>query len=398
MLDHIEPKQARDMLLELAASCETEAVSIYNALGRVLAEDCCASFPVPPFRKSPFDGYALRSVDCPGMLRVVQTVAAGDAPDFVLRSGEAVRIFTGSPVPDIADAVVKQEDVCADGDCISIGRKLEPDTNVIHAGEDYKVGTVLARAGAVLDYAQLGVLASQGYGEVSVYKRPVVSVMSTGSELTEPGHERGTYKIYNSSAAAICAWLQEHSLEPRYVGIVPDDAERIEEAVSAALDDSDVVLTTGGASVGDFDFALDTAKAVGAESLFWKVNMKPGGAILASVKDDKLLLSLSGNPAAALMGLFVIALPYFNKLCGKAELESERIMLPLKKALPKTSSVKRLLRGHLELHKGKAFFCEHSGRGNGNLSSFENCDLIGIVPPCNETLSAGTMIEAIRIR
>lgn len=292
------------------------------------------------------------------------------------------------------EAVIKQEDVSAAGEFITVPERLTPGTNVIGVGEDYLRGAELIKAGTVLDYAQLGVLASQGYGSIPVYKRPRVSLISTGSELVEPGAKRGTYTIYNSSAA-ICGWLRAQGLEAEYKGIVRDDRAAIEAKVRECLTCSDVVITTGGASVGDYDFALDTAKAVGAESLFWKVNMKPGGAILASVKDGKLLLSLSGNPAAALMGLIVVARPYLKKLCGQSDTAPKYIRLPLKDALPKTSSVIRLLRGHLEIVDGAAMFCEHRGRGNGNLSSFEDCNLIGFIPPGDTMPAAGTIIDAL---
>lgn len=395
MLDHVSPQRAADLLLSLDVHRETEAVSLYSALGRVCAETLTAAFSVPPFRKSPFDGYAIRSADSPGWLHVSRTVAAGGAADFTLGSGEAVRIFTGSPVPESADAVIKQEDVSDAGEFITVPERLTPGTNVIGVGEDYLRGAELIKAGTVLDYAQLGVLASQGYGSIPVYKRPRVSLISTGSELVEPGAKRGTYTIYNSSAAAICGWLRAQGLEAEYKGIVRDDRAAIEAKVRECLTCSDVVITTGGASVGDYDFALDTAKAVGAESLFWKVNMKPGGAILASVKDGKLLLSLSGNPAAALMGLIVVARPYLKKLCGQSDTAPKYIRLPLKDALPKTSSVIRLLRGHLEIVDGAAMFCEHRGRGNGNLSSFEDCNLIGFIPPGDTMPAAGTIIDAL---
>ncbi len=396
MIDHIEAEAARDILLALPCVYRTEQISLYSALGRTLSEDIYASFPVPPFPKSPFDGYALRSADCPGQLSVSGKVAAGAAAGAVA-PGEAVRIYTGSPVPEGADLVVKQEDVELLDGKIFVGLNYAPDTNIIHAGEDYERGELLASAGRVLSPALLGVLASQGLSLLPVFSKPVVSLISTGSELREPGKVRDEYSIYNSSAAAIGAFLQSEGLDFRYLGIAPDESSEILQLSAQALESSDLVISTGGSSVGDYDYALSTAKALGAEILFWKVNMKPGGAILASVKNGKLLLNLSGNPAAAIMGLLLLAMPYIRKLCGKSQLLPERIRLPIKYPLPKESSVLRLLRGHIEVDCGRAVFAEHSGRGNGNISSFDNCDLIGLVPPGSGRLAAGDYIDAVRI-
>jgi molybdopterin molybdotransferase len=191
--------------------------------------------------------------------------------------------------------------------------------------------------------------------------------------------------------------MRRMGLDVRFAGTIPDDARMIEEATTRCIEGSDLVVTTGGASVGDYDFAVRTAKKIGAKILFWKVNMKPGGAILAATKDGKLLLSLSGNPAAALMILLVLAQPYLRRLCGQDAAPNEEIALPLKRPLPKTSTSLRLLRGHLEVKDGSALFAENEGRGNGNQASFDDCDLIGMVPADGGELPAGTMIRAIRL-
>lgn len=354
MLGHIEPKLASEILTTLPCKINTERVSVYSALGRVLSADMYSVFPSPPFNKSSFDGYALRSADCPGRMRISREVAAGNDAGPTLGECEAVRIFTGSPVPAGADLVLKQEDVMTENGFVTVEKFFAPDTNVIHIGEDYVAGSLLIKAGTILTAGAIGVLSSQGHSTLPVFAKPSAAIISTGSELAEPGFRRPEYGIYNSSAAAICAFLQGRSIESKYMGIVPDNAEVIAKKTNDALNCCDLVITTGGASVGDYDFALATAKAVDAEPLFWKVNMKPGGAILASVKNGKLLLNLSGNPAAAMMGLIVVVSPYLKKLCGETILMPEKIRLPLKYALPKTSAVTRLLRGHLEICEGAA--------------------------------------------
>jgi len=394
---NIPPSTARDMLLDIHMEPESESVSLDEALDRVLADDSYAFFPMPPFDKSPFDGYAFRACDTPGALRIVRRIAAGDEAGAALENKEAVRIFTGAPVPSGADVVVKQEDVHLDLERVNIYARMEPDTNVIHAGEDYEAGTRLASRGQRLTPALLGVLASQGYWRVNVFKRPRVSLISTGSELYEVGDARGEYGIYNSSFFILSGYLRRIGFEVVPAGIVPDEPEAIRNLTESGLDSCDLVITTGGASIGDYDYALSTAESVGAEVLFWKCGMKPGGAILASVRSNKLLLNLSGNPAAAVMGLLVVAQPYLRKLCGETETLPKMLLLPLLRSLPKTSSSMRLLRGHLEFADGTAYFAENEGRGNGNMASFDGCELIGFIPPTAEYLPAGTVIETLRL-
>lgn len=394
---HIPPFTARDMLLGIPVEPKSETVSLDEALDRVLADDAYAFFPMPPFNKSPFDGYAFRACDTPGALRIVRRIAAGDEAGAALEKGEAVRIFTGAPVPGGADVVVKQEDVRLDSEMVNIYARMKPDTNVIHAGEDYETGAKLVSRGQRLTPALLGVLASQDYWRVNVFKRPRVSLISTGSELYEVGEERGEYGIYNSSVFILSGYLRRIGFEVVPAGTVPDEPESIRRLTETGLDTCDLVITTGGASIGDYDYALATAESVGAEVLFWKCGMKPGGAILASLRRDRLLLSLSGNPAAAVMGLLVVAQPYLRKLCGQTDTTPEMLTLPLLQALPKTSSSTRLLRGRLEFTEGTAYFAENKGRGNGNMASFDGCELIGFIPPTDAPLPAGTVIEALRL-
>ena len=167
--------------------------------------------------------------------------------------------------------------------------------------------------------------------------------------------------------------------------------------MQAALEsDAAIVLTTGGASVGDYDFADATARALQAERLFWKVNMKPGGALLVSRWREKLLINLSGNPAAALMSLLTVLRPFLERLTGSRD-QAEELELPVREPMPKTSSVERMLRGHLHIAEGQAWFVEHQGRGNGNIASFAGCELIGAVPGGSGPLEKGDRIRAIRL-
>lgn len=397
MLKQISIEEAFRLLDAYKWNPGIEKVTLEESLDRVLAEDIRATLPVPPFRKSPFDGYACRAADLPGCLSVVGEAVAGTGLLPVMGPGETVRIFTGAPVPDGADVVLKQEDVEAEAGKIRVSFAPETGTNVICPGEDLPCGALLLSKGSRLLPAHLGVLASQGINRIPVFLRPLAVIIPTGSELSEPGEARSSYGIYNSSYYALSGYLRRLGFRVKNMGIVRDEAEPTQHAVQAALDsEADIVITTGGASVGDYDFAESTARGIGAEQLFWKVNMKPGGALLVSRYGEKLLLSLSGNPAAALMSMLVVLLPCLSRLTGE-KLERQRLRLRLLRDMPKTSNSVRLLRGQLEIRDGKAYFSEHNGRGNGNIASFADCELIGVIPGNTPPLKAGDEIEAIRL-
>ncbi|MBQ9661916.1 MAG: molybdopterin molybdotransferase MoeA [Oscillospiraceae bacterium] len=397
MLKLISFEQAAEILEAQPVSRKKEYVAIEDALGRVLAENMTAAFPMPPFDKSPFDGFAFRAEDTPGELKIRGESAAGSKELEPLLPGTAMRIFTGAPVPDGADVIMKFEDTEVTGGTVRIAAAQKAGTSIIRQGEDYPAGAVLAMEGERLVPATVGVLASQGFGQIPVYCRPKVLFISTGTELAEPGEERARYGIYNSSYYSLSGYLRMMNFTVRRGGDVPDDQALIASQIEAGLNgDTDLVITTGGASVGDYDFAVRAAEALGMEILFWKVNAKPGGALMAARRGEKLLISLSGNPAAAMMSLLVVLQPYLRKLTG-VRLGNKALELPLLNDMPKFSTAVRMLRGHPTIRDGITYFEENPGRGNGHIASFEQCSMIGIVPAGSGNLPAGTVIRVLQL-
>lgn len=388
-------KEAMALLADLPVTPRVETVPLEAALGRVLAEDVCAAFPMPPFPKSPFDGFALDAAHAPGTLPVSQVIPAGARERPVLTEGTAARIFTGAPVPLGANVVVRQEDTSYDSHHVTLPTPLTPHTNILGVGEDYPAGAKLAAKGHKLTPAQLGLLASQGLAAVAVYRRPRAAILSTGSELFAPGTDRAPCGIYNSSYYTLRGYLEAMGFSVAPPRLVPDELETIAGEIQAALDsEADLVLTTGGASVGDYDFALESTRRLGARVLFWKVGMKPGAALLVSQVGDKGLIGLSGNPAAALMSVLTVLQPYLRHLTGQSW-QPEKMELPLLNPMPKTAPVTRALRGHLRLVEGKAYFEENDGRGNGNLRSFGGCSMIALIPPDSGPLEAGQPVTVL---
>ena len=404
MLRNIEVNEAVKLLCELPVTWKTEAVLLAEVQGRVLAEDVCARLSVPPFDRSPYDGYAFKGDDTtaatderPVTLQITEEIPAGKMPSVVITPGHAAKILTGAPIPDGADATIKYEETNFTDSEVKIFAPVAPDTNIVHAGDDILAGTVIFKKGTCITAPMLGVLASQGYDKITVFKKPVIKILNTGTELVEVGQPLPEAAIYNSNVFTLSGYLCDQGAEALNAGVVEDDPDVIAERIGEALETSDMVITTGGASVGDYDWAVTSAEKLGAEVLFWKTKMKPGGSLMAAVKDGKVILGLSGNPGAAVLGLMRIALPYIRKLCGCEKLELDAVRVLLKEPFNKKSPKLRLLRGRLELHDGNAYFAENEGQGNGAVFSLVGCDLLGEIDPGASPLQAGSVIKAYRL-
>lgn len=397
----VELTEGKDLLLAGVRPVETETVSLENGFGRILAEDIRARENIPPFDRSPLDGYALRARDialasreAPVTLTVTEEVPAGAVAGAPVGAMEAVRIMTGAPVPAGADAVVKYEDTCFTEHRVTLFMPAASGSNIVRAGEDVRAGDIVMEAGDVLNPARIGVLAGLGYPRVLVYRKPLVRIISTGDELVDIARDLAPGKIRNSSAYMIQAFLQSWGMDARIHPIVGDDKDQIRKALETCMEDADCVLTTGGVSVGDFDFVLPAMEAAGAAILFWKARMKPGMATIGARKGKTLLVGLSGNPSAAVAALFVLCLPALRRLCGRRDWELPVIQAVLAEAYDKPSPGGRVLPGRLEIRDGKPFFITQKHQANGMISPWSRCNLVGMVPKGTGPLEKGSRIEA----
>ena len=404
MLKNIDVDLACKMLFELPAASASETVELGNALFRVASKAVYAKIPVPPFDRSPYDGYAFRGEDTfgatrakPAELSITEEIPAGTRPQFEITHGRAAKILTGAPIPKGADSTIKYELTEFTGELVRIFEEIAPNSDIVRAGSDVKLGDMIVHEGALMTAPLISSLANQGLDCAEVFRKPVITVISTGSELCEAGSVLRPASIYNSNAYTLSAYLTGMGAAAINGGAVPDEPEMIAERISGALEASDMVITTGGASVGDYDWAVESAQRLGAEVLFWKIPLKPGGAFLAAVKDNKVILGLSGNPAAAVIGLLRIAAPYVKKLCGRADCFFPEISVALKEPYLKRSDKTRIIRGRLEVIDTRAFFTEHGGQGSETVSSLAGCDLLGEIPMGSPPLPAGTVIKAYRL-
>lgn len=400
----VQADEARDLLLAVPARPELECVSLRDAVGRVLAEPFTARMNVPPFDKSPYDGYALRGEDTalaskqtPVTLTLTEELPAGTAPTAPLQPGQAAKILTGAPLPPGANTTVKYEITEFTDKTVTLFAPARPNTDVVLTGEDVREGELLAQAGQVIDPALAALMAGQGMAEAAVFRRAKIALLATGSELLPPGAPLEPAKIYDTNTTMLTGYLMRLGAEVVDCGIVEDDPAQIADKLAAALRCCDCVITTGGASVGDYDWSVRTAEMLGAEVLFWKTDMKPGGSIMAAVKDGKVILGLSGNPGAAVIGLQRIAMPYLKKLSGRTDVLPERFEAYLEKDYGKKSPKLRMLRGVLKLKDGRVLFSPLHGQNNGAIRSLVGCDVFGEIPAGSPPLPAGTKIWAYRL-
>lgn len=400
MLEHVEFDIGRDALLQAVTPVGTEEIALSAAGGRVLAQNLPAAGDVPPFDRSPYDGYAFRAADVknasreiPVTLRILEEIAAGAVSHVPVRSGTAVKILTGAPIPPGADAVIKYEETEFTAEAVTIFQSAKAGDNIVRRGEDVKAGEILAQSGQVIDPGLGGMLAGQGVYRPAAYKKPRVGVLSTGNEVVdEVEGELPEGKIRNTNRYMLEAALTAAGCEPVYLGIAGDNAEAICEAMKAALPGCDAIVLTGGVSVGDYDMTPAAMEMLGAEMLLRSLRLKPGGACAYAMKEGKLLCGLSGNPASAMTNFYAVALPALRKLAGHREPKLTEITLTLAGDFRKKSPQTRIMRGTLSLEAGKVMF-RHREQGNAVIRSLVGCDALAVVPAKSGPLPAGTVLK-----
>ncbi len=307
----------------------TEEIPLLEAHKRVLAEDAVSTLDIPPFNRSTVDGYAVKAEDTfgaeenqPVTLKVCGTVSIGEMPQIAVAKGEAAEIVTGAPVPEGADAIVMVEDTDKQNGNIKVYSSVTKNENVMKKGTDIKNGETVLKAGKVLGSREIGVLAALGRAKIKVYRIPKVAVLSTGGEVTEPGKALPPGKIYDINAYSLCTAVLESSGKPVYQGVVPDDKAELRKALEQALASADVVVTSGGVSVGPKDIMPETVGSLGKPGLIFSgVALKPGKPVTAALVGEKPVFSFPGHPASALLTFILLARPVIQAMAGKAASE-----------------------------------------------------------------------------
>ncbi len=372
----------------IAASIEpltcAEWLFIRQALGRVLARDVRSSIDVPAHRNSAMDGYALRGEELPAAgetrLRLAGTVLAGHPFADKIAPGHCVRIMTGAPLPEELDTVVMQEHVRVEGDAIVIGSGHKPGQNVRQAGEDIRRGGVVLQRGRRLTPADIGLLASLGITEVRVSRRLRVAFFSTGDELRSLGEPLEPGQIYDSNRYTLHAMLSRLGVDIIDMGIVPDRRDAIAETLELAARDADVVVTTGGVSVGEADYIKDILARLGQVD-FWKIAIKPGRPLAYGKVKQALFFGLPGNPVSAMVTFYQFLQPALHQLMGENSRKPRTLRLPTLSRLRKRPGRVEFQRGILVTDEKRGWAVQSTGnQGSHILSSMSQADCFIILP------------------
>ena len=393
-------EEAQASVLAEVSLLESEDVALAEAHGRVLREDVRAPADVPERDNSAMDGYAVRAEDiakAPGSLTVIGDLPAGTMPSISLTRGTAIRIMTGALLPDGADTVVHVEITDGGRDLVRIEQSLARGTNVRRRGEDMRVGDVVLHSGTVIRAGELGVLASVQQTTVRVTRRPTIAILSTGDELIDVEQPRAPGKIVNANSWSLAALATEAGALPQRLGIVPDTREATVAALERALA-CDFVVTSGGVSVGAWDFVKDALDALGAETKFWRVAMKPGKPVVLSTLRGCLLFGLPGNPVSSMVSFQLFVAPAIRKAMGQSGgILPPSVTMPLAAPLVSKGDRRTYMRVRVTAKRGALIAHPMRAQGSGVSTSMVGANGLAIVAEGITRIEAGGLVDVILI-
>src|ERR671934_592916 len=391
-------EQAQTEILGRGRALPSERVDILAALGRVLAEPIRSTRRIPPWPNSSMDGYAVRAADArpSAILRVVDRVIAGSLPTRAIVAGEAVRIFTGAPMPAGADAVVPQEDVDARDGTIALRGAVEPGAYVRPAGEDVREGDLVLEAGRPIGAAEIGLLATLGRTQVSVGRRPRVAVLSTGNELADLGTEPTPAQIPNSNTYSLMAQILEAGGLPLNLGVAPDRLDAIAERIARGVE-ADVLVSSAGVSVGELDLVREALVNAGAELHLWKVDMRPGKPITFGSLDGRPVFGLPGNPVSAMVTFELFVRPMLLSMQRRRGTGRVKIRATALAPIVNRGSRRGYLRVVLKPQNGRFGARLTGDQGSGILRSMVSADGLAVLRG-DASISSGGEVEVIVLR
>lgn len=418
-MEGISVEQAVEQILQHTPVInETEETELNKAEGRVLAQDMVAGFDNPPFDRSPVDGYACKAEDLAGAikehpvrLKVMEEIDAGQYSEREIQQGQAVRIMTGAAIPNGCNCCIYQEDTDYGEDTVEVYSEQKRWSNYCFAGEDFKKGTTLLKKGTHIGYVEAAILAGMGVAKVPVYRQPRIVLLTTGDEVVEPGIPLPEGKIYNSNMTMLSARLRELGIESFHMEAVKDDPTVMSEKLKEAAKAADMIITTGGVSVGKKDIMHESLRLMGAERIFWRVKMKPGMPTLFSAykktsditatdhcasEREIPIISLSGNPFGVAVSIELLIRPALEKMMQDPSIGLKEVNGIMADNFEKGIKGRRFIRAYLE--NGK-FHLPKGLHSNGVLSSMAGCNcLIDTKTMENQesrSLNAGDKVSAI---
>ncbi len=391
--------EAKSIVNKHLFELDKEKVSLKNVGERVLAEEVVASFPSPQFDNSAMDGFAVRAEDTknagpenPVTLKMVGISSAGTPSEVTLNPGECIQCMTGAKIPNGADAIIMVEDSSgfSDAEFVQIMVEATPGKHIRKMGEEIKEGEILIQKGTPITPSEIGTCATFGYGNLSVYKKPKIAIFGTGDELVEPGTPLGEGQIYNSNLYVFTELASQVGAEIILRDVIKDNKESLRAFLSDALESCDIIISSGGVSMGKYDYVRDVFMELGVDEHFWKVAQKPGKPLFFGTGNSTLIFGLPGNPVSAYIGFMEWVWPVLESMMGKNE--TKKITGILKKPFPREKVKYRFLFGIAWMEDGQ-LVCEPSAKvGSHMLSSSLEANCILGTEPGDGNLEVGEKI------
>ena len=394
----ISPKEAIEKILQRGKLAEVKAVDLDDALGYVLAEDVVSNVNVPPFNNSAMDGFAMHSADLrkTGPLKIIGEVQAGQEAKILVKEGAVISIMTGAALPEKTNAVIPVENVEASESEITVKKAVEKSANIRRAGEDIKKGSTIIKAGMVLKPINIGLAASVGVAELKVYGKPKVVIVVTGDELIKPGQDLKPGQIYESNSFFLKGLLKKLEADVVYSAKAKDTLEDTIDKLSMALSKADVVLTTGGISVGKYDFVAKALEKIGAKQIFDKVSQKPGKPLSLFTYDDKTVVSLPGNPVAVGICFELYIRPLLLKMGGHKDIFRKSFKAITEKPIRKKKGRTSYIRVRVARKKDNLYAQTTGAQGSGVLTSML-ADGIAELPADVDEIKKGQKLTVVSL-
>lgn len=378
-----------------------EKVHILDALGKVIGEDILAPRHLPPKDNSAMDGYAIRWEDTigaspqkPAILKVIEDIPAGSIPRKTVHIGQATRIMTGAPIPKGADAVMRMEDTEKDGREVKIFVEAAKGQDIRPVGEDVRQGEKVISQGDIIRPAEIGMLAALGRSFISVYQKPLVAVLATGDELVDVDENPSPWQIISSNSYALAAQILDCDAIPLQIGIARDTREDLTEKFAAALR-ADLIISSGGVSVGDYDLVKDIMKEVGNRMQFWQVAMRPGKPLAFGAMNGVPLFGLPGNPVSSMVSFEQFVRPSILKMMGHRNLFRRTIIATLKEAIKKKKGTRHFIRARITFEKDRYWAVTTGEQGSGILKSMVQANGLIVLPEETTSVKVG---ETVRVQ
>jgi len=396
----ISVEEAKDLILENTRVLDSTVVHLTQAKGYVLGEDIISPVNLPFFTNSAMDGYAVKSANTektgenkPVFLKVVGTIRAGVYPDFTIGHGEAAKVMTGAPLPKGADSVVMVEYTEEKDGIVKVKKPVTASENIRYEGEEIKKGETALDVGTEVTPASIGFMAELGIDKIKVYRKPKVALVVTGEELVGANEQLKPGKIRDTNSVTLQSAISSETAELLFFGRVKDDASDIEEKLKKALEWCDVLLITGGVSVGDYDYVKEVLDKLRVEGIFWRVSQRPGGPLYFGRSGNSLIFGLPGNPASSLVCFYEYVRPALRKMAGKKSLHLLEIEATLLNELKKQPGKTNFVRGYVE-KKDDSFYVKSTGsQGSHMLKSFALSNCLIVFPKDSDRLPPGNRVK-----